>query len=116
MGGGFYPHITETPNGFGVGSEVERGNFLARVVSFGGIPPHLHIALVEIIGGAPGGQYRGVDLYDLFLELETTYAGYYVPIRFMQDGTPPVPQWDRRLDTGYAPKPSEQTSSEHQAD
>jgi hypothetical protein len=57
-----------------------------------------------------------VDLYDLFLELETTYAEYYVPIRFMQDGTPLVPQWDRMLDTGYAPKPSEQTSSEHQAD
>lgn len=114
--GGFYTHITETPDGFGVGSQVERGDFLGKVVSFGGIPPHLHLALVEIIGGAPGGQYRGVDLYHLFLELETIYAEYYVPVTFMQDGTPPVPRWDRMQNTGYAPKPSEQTSSEYQAD
>ncbi|WP_027156489.1 M23 family metallopeptidase [Methylobacter luteus] len=91
MMGGFYTHITNVPGYIGVNSQVARGDFLGTVVSFGGISPHLHLALVEIIGN----QYVGVDLYHLFLELETIYAKYYVPVRFMQDGTPPVPQWGR---------------------
>jgi murein DD-endopeptidase MepM/ murein hydrolase activator NlpD len=62
MMGGFYTHITDVPDGLGVGSAVARGDFLGRVHKFGGITPHLHLALVEIIGGAPGGQYLGVDL------------------------------------------------------
>lgn len=124
--GGFYTHITNVPESFGVGSQVERGDFLGETVSFGGISPHLHLALVEIIGGLPGGQYRGVNLYALFLDLETIYAENFVPVRFMQDGTPPVPQWGLQQDTGrirsksnswrYAPMPPEQTSTEYQPD
>src|SRR4030095_14726607 len=64
MMGGFYTHITDVPAGLGVNSVVARGALLGRVLRFGGIPPHPHLALVEIIGGAPGGQYVGVDLYD----------------------------------------------------
>lgn len=87
--GGFYTHITDVPASIGVGARVSRGDFLGTVTSFGGIPPHLHLALVEIING----RYVGVDLYHLFLELETIYSENYVPVRFMQDGTPPMPQW-----------------------
>jgi hypothetical protein len=97
--GGFYTHITDVPEHIGVGSQVARGDFLGSVVRFEAIPPHLHLALVEIIGGLPGGRYQGVDLYSLFLDLETIYAENHVPVRFMRDGTPPVPQF--RLDAGY---------------
>jgi hypothetical protein len=98
--GGFYTHITNVPDSIRPGAQVTRGDFLGNILSFGGIPPHLHLALVEIIGGG-GGTYVGVDLYHLFLELETTYSKYYVPVRFMQDGTPPIPQWSRMAERGY---------------
>jgi len=90
--GGFYTHITNTPVGPGVGSTVARGDQLGTVLASGGIPPHLHLALVEIIGGLPGGQYQGVDLYQFFLNLETTEPETVIPVSFMQDGSPPVPQ------------------------
>ena len=51
MMGGFYTHITDVPSGLSVGSQVSRGDLLGKVYSFAGIPPHLHLALVEIIGG-----------------------------------------------------------------
>lgn len=91
MMGGFVTHITDVPDGLGVDSKVSCGDLLGTVYPFGGIPPHTHIALVEIIGGAPGGQYVGVDLYQFFLGLEAEAAGIAVPVSFMQDGTPPVP-------------------------
>jgi hypothetical protein len=100
--GGFYTHITNVPPSIRVGSQITRGDFLGNVTSFAGIPPHLHLALVEILGGAPSGQYVGVDLYHLFLDLETEYAKYYVPVAFMQDGTPPMPQWGLMQDAGSA--------------
>jgi murein DD-endopeptidase MepM/ murein hydrolase activator NlpD len=56
MVGGFYTHITDVPDGLAVGSTVARGDFLGTVHSFGGIPPHLHLALVEIVGGTPAGN------------------------------------------------------------
>ena len=62
------------------------------VASAGGIPPHLHVALVEIVGGLPDGQYHGEDLYWFFLDLEATDPGTVVPVTFLQDGSPPVPQ------------------------
>jgi hypothetical protein len=100
--GGFYTHITNVPPSIRVGSQVARGDFLGTVTTFGGIPPHLHLALVEIING----RYVGVDLYHLFLDLETIYAENFVPVRFMQDGTPPMPQWSRMQE--YARKPAKQ--------
>jgi murein DD-endopeptidase MepM/ murein hydrolase activator NlpD len=92
MMGGFYTHLTDVPDGLGVGSSVARGEYLGTVHKFGGIPPHLHLALVEIIGGAPGGQYVGVDLYQFFLNLQTADPSAVVPVQFWQDGSPPEPQ------------------------
>ncbi|MGJ4893232.1 peptidoglycan DD-metalloendopeptidase family protein [Bradyrhizobium sp. HKCCYLRH3099] len=91
MMGGFYTHITDVPDGLGVNSVVSRGDYLGRVLQFSGIPAHLHLALVEIIGGAPGGQYLGVDLYQFFLNLETSEPDTIVPVQFSQDGSPPEP-------------------------
>lgn len=91
--GAFYTHITDTPADLAKGSKVARGDALGSVLSFGRISPHLHLALVEIIGGAPDGTYQGVDLYEFFLTLESTESGMVVPVTFMQDGSTPVPQW-----------------------
>jgi hypothetical protein len=88
MMGGFYTHITDVPAGISDGSPVSRGDLLGYVYKFPGTPPHLHLALVEIIGGAPGGQYMGVDLYDLFLEMANTDT--VSSVTFNQDGSPPV--------------------------
>jgi len=90
--GGFYTHITDTPDGLGVGSAVARGDLLGTVTSFGGIPPHVHLALVEIVGGLPGGTYTGVDLYQSFLDLEKAEPGTVVSVTFAQDGSAPTPQ------------------------
>jgi Peptidase family M23 len=90
--GGFYTHITDTPDGFGVGSTVARGDLLGTVFAFDAIPPHVHLALVEIIGGLPGGTYTGVDLYQFFLDLEKAEPGTVVPVTFAQDGSAPTPQ------------------------
>jgi Peptidase family M23 len=91
--GAFYTHITDTPDGLAIGSTISRGDQLGTVFAFGGIPPHVHTALVEIIGGLPGGQYQGVDIYQFFLDLESADPGTVVPVTFMQDGSPPSPQW-----------------------
>jgi murein DD-endopeptidase MepM/ murein hydrolase activator NlpD len=90
--GGFYTHLTDVPPGLGVNSVVSRGDLLGRVLRFGGITPHLHLALVEIIGG-PGGQYLGVDLYKFFLDMEAAEPETVVPIQFWQDGSAPEPIW-----------------------
>ena len=93
MMGGFYTHLTDIADGLGVGSSVAVGDFLGRIHKFGGISPHLHLALVEIIGGAPNGQYKGVDLHQFFLGLQTNSPEAYVPVQFWQDGRPPEPQF-----------------------
>jgi hypothetical protein len=92
MMGGFYTHLREVPDGIGVGSTVAVGDFLGTVHTFGTTAPHLHLALVEIIGGAPNGQYKGVDLYRFFLSLQTNNPDLFVPVQFWQDGRPPEPQ------------------------
>lgn len=89
--GAFFTHLTGTPDGFAVGSTVSRGDLLGNVLAFDGISPHLHLALVEIVGGAPGGQYTGVDLYPFFLDLEVAEPGTVSTVSFPQDGSPPVP-------------------------
>lgn len=42
------------------------------------------MALVEMIGGAPGGQYQGVDRYQVFLALEASDPETIVPVHFWQ--------------------------------
>jgi murein DD-endopeptidase MepM/ murein hydrolase activator NlpD len=86
MMGGFYTHITEVPAEIKVGSQITRGDLLGKVIDR--FPPHLHLALVEIIGGAPGGQYKGVDLYSTFLDM--VQSGTVKTITFNQDGSPPT--------------------------
>ena len=93
MMGGFYTHLTDTAEGLQQGSRIAVGDFLGRIHMFGGITPHVHLALVEIIGGAPNGQYKGVDLYRFFLSLQTDHPDLYVPVQFWQDGRPPEPQY-----------------------
>jgi len=86
--GGFYTHLTDTSPGLAVGAQVSRGDPLGTVYGFAGIPPHLHLALVEIIGGAPNGTYQGVDLYQFFLD--TLNTDDVTAVEFHQDGTPPT--------------------------
>jgi len=90
--GGFYTHLTDTPDAIAAGATVARGDFLGTVLKFDGISPHVHLALVEIVGGLPSGQYQGVNLYQFFLALERSDPGVVVPVTFMQNGSPPVPQ------------------------
>ena len=89
MMGGFYTHITDVPAELKVGSRISRGDLLGKVYSFADIPPHLHLALVEIIGGAPAGRYMGVDLYSVFLDMAADKTGAAKSVTFNQDGSPP---------------------------
>jgi len=91
MMGGFYTHITDVPSAVGmVGADIKRGDLLGKVYSVpGGPSAHLHLALVEIIGGAPKGRYTGVNLYRLFLDMANTNLPRSVT--FSQDGKPPTP-------------------------
>jgi murein DD-endopeptidase MepM/ murein hydrolase activator NlpD len=87
--GAFYTHLTDVPDGIGVNSVVARGDLIGTIYKFRSTPTHLHIALVEIIGGAPGGQYVGVDLYQFFQQLETKSMETIASIQFWQNGSPP---------------------------
>lgn len=87
MMGGFYTHLTDVPSDLAVGSSISRGDLLGTVLKFDPTSPHLHIALVEIIGGAPNGTYQGVDLYKLFLDTANTDA--VTTVTFTQDGSSP---------------------------
>jgi hypothetical protein len=92
MMGGFYTHITDVPADLSVGSSVSRGDYLGVIYRFSDISPHLHLALVEIIGGLPGGRYMGVsDLYDWFLALEEPGGDGSGTVTFNQDGSQPTP-------------------------
>jgi len=87
MMGGFYTHITNEPAGVGmVAASIKRGDLLGKVLP--GAPSHLHLALVEIIGGGPGGRYTGVDLFKHFLDMAKT--GSSKSVTFNQNGSPPT--------------------------
>jgi len=87
MMGGFYTHITAVPAAVGmVRADIKKGDLLGTVLP--GSPSHLHLALVEIIGGAPGGRYVGVDICKHFLDMAKT--GTAKSFTFHQDGSPPT--------------------------
>ncbi|WP_432139827.1 MULTISPECIES: peptidoglycan DD-metalloendopeptidase family protein [unclassified Streptomyces] len=86
--GGFYTHLADVPAELSVGARVSRGDVLGRIHQVAGTASHLHLALVEIIGGAPGGRYQGVNLYRLFLDTANSEA--VTPVTFNQDGSPPA--------------------------
>ena len=79
--GAFYTHFTDGPS-FALGKTIERGDYLGRTLR-----DHLHLALVEIIGGAPNGRYMGVDIYRHFLSMADTSKA--VSVVFNQNGSQP---------------------------
>ncbi|MER6346568.1 peptidoglycan DD-metalloendopeptidase family protein [Streptomyces sp. NPDC001595] len=88
MMGAFYTHITKVPPHIGPGKSITRGEVLGAVQHHPPTASHLHLALVEIIGGAPHGRYLGVDLYGLFLS--TANSSTVTHVKFHQDGNPPT--------------------------
>jgi len=87
MMGGFYTHVEDVPSAVIKGAPITRGNRLGRIKTF--TPPHVHFALVEIIGGAPGGRYVGVgNLLSTFVSISNTSS--VIQVTFNQNGTPPT--------------------------
>ena len=86
MMGGFYTHVADVPASVRVGASIARGDRLGKIINRGR-GSHLHLALVEIIGGAPSGRYVGVNLYRPFLDKANTTTT--MNVTFNQDGTPP---------------------------
>jgi murein DD-endopeptidase MepM/ murein hydrolase activator NlpD len=86
--GGFYTHLTNVPDAIRLDPNVKRGDLLGTVYVPDGGGPHLHMALVEIIGGAPNGRYMGVDLYEQVKAISNSSA--VKTITFTQDGSPPT--------------------------
>lgn len=85
--GAFYTHISDVPEGIAVGSQISRGDVLGSVFEFGGISPHVHMAIVEITGALVPANYHGVDsLYALMQNLTVRDTA---TVNFNQDGTPP---------------------------
>ncbi len=86
--GGFYTHITDVPTAITTGATVAKGDLLGKIYSNGFTSPHLHIAVVEIIGGAPGGRYMGVtNLYTSLQNMSNTGIVKYVT--FQENGSQP---------------------------
>jgi murein DD-endopeptidase MepM/ murein hydrolase activator NlpD len=85
--GAFYTHLTDVPGGIAAGTKIRRGDVLGKV-HHGHGTPHLHLALVEIIGGAPAGRYVGVDLFRHFVSTANSTAVSHVT--FHQSGSPPT--------------------------
>jgi murein DD-endopeptidase MepM/ murein hydrolase activator NlpD len=104
--GAFYTHLTNVSGSIRPGAYVSRGDYLGTIHRQGSTATHLHMALVEIIGGAPNGQYKGVNLYDFLDWLERSDGSTVVPVRFWQDGRPPEPQWNGAA-LGVMPMPIE---------
>jgi hypothetical protein len=92
MVGAFFTHLTDLAPEVVTGATVSRGQRLGSVFKSAGTDSHLHLALVEILGGVPSGgvapdaNYRGFSLYDQF---RTMGAGTVLSVTFTQDGSPP---------------------------
>jgi murein DD-endopeptidase MepM/ murein hydrolase activator NlpD len=84
--GVFYTHFTGGPN-FSAGQRISRGDLLGYTKG-----SHLHIALVEIVGGRPGdmppSSYMGVNLYQKFLDLRD--GENVMSVKFTQDHKQPT--------------------------
>ena len=94
--GGFYTHLTNTPDGIAPGAFITRGDLLGEVYEVSPTAAHLHLALVEIIGGVPAGgsaptsAYHGVNLYDQFRTLEAGDGSDILTVLFNEDGSAPT--------------------------
>ena len=81
--GAFYTHFRELPAELTAGANVTRGQYLGTLVPVAD-SPHVHFALVEIVGGA----YRGVDLYSWFDR--TVGSEEECVVKFHQNGSQPT--------------------------
>jgi Peptidase family M23 len=81
MMGAFYTHFTGAS--LKVSQRIEMGDYLGATLR-----DHLHIALVEIIGGAPNGRYMGIDIYRDFVALRD--SDKIIKVTFHQNGSPPT--------------------------
>jgi len=86
--GGAYMHLTAVPSKLAEGVFVSRGERLGEVMAFGQTSSHLHWALVEIIGGLPGGTYKGVDLHKHLVA--ATRSDSTLTVQFHQNGAAPT--------------------------
>ncbi|MEZ5209530.1 peptidoglycan-binding protein [Gordonia sp. (in: high G+C Gram-positive bacteria)] len=80
--GGFYTHFREVPAEVKPGATISRGQYLGTLVPVAG-SPHVHLALVEIIGT----KYQGVNLYSWFDA--TVGSDAECTVTFHQDGSAP---------------------------
>jgi len=81
--GCYYTHLSDVPSEVAPGASITRGQLLGYIIDPGGAS-HLHMALVEIVGG----QYIGVDLYDT-LFVPTVNTDTVTSVTFAQDGSTP---------------------------
>ena len=86
--GAFYTHITDVPPSLRVGSFVRKGDRLGKLFHPGAT--HLHLALVEIIGGAPGGRYKGVNIFKDIRSMAMAPKAAALSVMFKQSGSPPA--------------------------
>jgi murein DD-endopeptidase MepM/ murein hydrolase activator NlpD len=89
--GVFYTHITGVPSKIKTNARIKRGDPLGKVYirPKSGMVPHLHWALVEIIGPVPGAKYVGVNLYSALYQNKN--SSIPLKVTFYQDGkTPPT--------------------------
>jgi hypothetical protein len=85
--GAFFTHLTEVPENLVPGYTVAQGDLLGRVMDRGE-GSHVHLALVEILGGVlDPANYKGVSLYDQFTTMDATSL---LTVTFHEDGTPPT--------------------------
>jgi hypothetical protein len=83
--GAFYTHITHVPTAIRPGAFVKQGASLGKL--FKPTTTHLHLALVEIIGG-PGGRHVGLDIFSDVINM--TKNGKTLSVTFQQSGAPPT--------------------------
>lgn len=64
--GVYYTHLQDVPDKIREDANIARGEFIGNIAPYS--PPHLHMALVEIVGGAPSGKYVGVSSLNGFFK------------------------------------------------
>ncbi len=85
--GCFYTHINQLAPGLAAGATITRGDYLGRVIASPSAP-HLHLAIVEIIGGPAANNYKGVNLSSWFRS--TANTSNVGTVTFYQNGTAPT--------------------------
>jgi murein DD-endopeptidase MepM/ murein hydrolase activator NlpD len=84
----FYTHITDVPASLHVGSFVRKGDRPGKLFHAGAT--HLQLALVEIIGGAPGGRYKGINIFKDIRNMAMAPTAKTLSAMFKQSDSPPA--------------------------